>query len=61
MLEGPLKQNLRIRDFTLSRVPMKRFGTPEEIAGAVLWMCSEESLYMTGREIVIGDGQAISS
>ena len=61
MLEEPWKDNPRIKDLTLAMIPMKRFGKPEEIAGAVLWMCSEEASFMTGREMVIGGGQAIHS
>jgi len=61
MLEEPWKDNPRVKDLTLAMVPMKRFGKPEEIAGAVLWMCSEEASFMTGREMVIGGGQAIHS
>lgn len=61
MLEEPWKQNPQIRDITLALVPMKRFGRPEEIASAVLWMCSDEASFMTGKEMVIGGGQAIHS
>jgi len=32
-----------------------------EVAGAVLWMCSDAASFMTGKEIVIGGGQAIHS
>jgi NAD(P)-dependent dehydrogenase (short-subunit alcohol dehydrogenase family) len=59
MLEEPWKTNPQIRDITLSQIPMKRFGRPEEIAGAVLWMCSDEASFMTGKEMVIGGGQTL--
>ena len=59
MLEEPWQLNPQIKDITMAMVPMKRFGKPEEIAGAVLWMCSEEASFMTGKEMVIGGGQAI--
>lgn len=61
MLEEPWQLNPKIQDLTREMVPMKRFGKPEEIAGAVLWMCSGEASFMTGREMVIGGGQAIHS
>ncbi|PKN18228.1 MAG: hypothetical protein CVU71_12010 [Deltaproteobacteria bacterium HGW-Deltaproteobacteria-6] len=61
MLEEPWQQNPQIKDLTMALVPMKRFGKPEEIASAVLWMCSEEASFMTGKEMVIGGGQAIHS
>jgi len=61
MLEEPWQQNPKIKDITMTLVPMKRFGRPEEIASAVLWMCSDEASFMTGKEMVIGGGQAIHS
>lgn len=61
MLEEPWRQNPQIKDITMALVPMKRFGRPEEIASAVLWMCSGEASFMTGKEMVIGGGQAIHS
>jgi NAD(P)-dependent dehydrogenase (short-subunit alcohol dehydrogenase family) len=59
MLEEPWQLNPQIKDLTLALIPMKRFGKPEEIAGAVLWMCSDEASFMTGKEMVIGGGQVI--
>ncbi|MBU3948004.1 MAG: SDR family oxidoreductase [Proteobacteria bacterium] len=38
--------------------PMKRFGTPEEIAAAVLWLCSDAASYITGIAMPIDGGQA---
>jgi NAD(P)-dependent dehydrogenase (short-subunit alcohol dehydrogenase family) len=59
MLEEPWQLNPQIMDLTVAMVPMKRFGKPEEVASAVLWMCSDEASFMTGKEMVIGGGQAI--
>jgi NAD(P)-dependent dehydrogenase (short-subunit alcohol dehydrogenase family) len=38
-------------------VPMGRGGTAEEVAEAVLWLCSEQSSYCTGMFIDIGGGR----
>ena len=38
------------------RVPLKRFGTAEEIAGLVLFLLSDESRYMTGSEVAMDGG-----
>jgi NAD(P)-dependent dehydrogenase (short-subunit alcohol dehydrogenase family) len=59
MLEEPWQTNPEIKDSVLSQVPMRRFGKPEEIAGAMLWLCSDEASYMTGREMIIGGGQTL--
>ncbi len=39
-----------------SRVPMGRFGTPEEVANAVLFLASDESSYITGTSLIIDGG-----
>jgi len=36
--------------------PMKRFGTPEEVANAVTFLLSGQSSYMTGAEIFVDGG-----
>lgn len=36
--------------------PMKRLGKPEEIAGAMAWLCSDESSFMTGQTMVLDGG-----
>jgi NAD(P)-dependent dehydrogenase (short-subunit alcohol dehydrogenase family) len=32
-------------------LPMGRLATPADVAGAVLWLCSEDAAYVTGREL----------
>ncbi|KAI1715775.1 enoyl-(Acyl carrier protein) reductase domain-containing protein [Ditylenchus destructor] len=36
--------------------PLGRFGTPEECAGVVAFLCSTDASYVTGESIVIGGG-----
>ena len=41
------------------RIPMGRTGAVEEIAGAVLWLCSDESTYATGAVLSVDGGFVI--
>ncbi len=38
-------------------VPVKRVGTPEEVAELVLWLCSEHAGFITGNVVPIDGGQ----
>ena len=40
----------------LSRVPLGRYGEPEEVAYAVIYLASDESSYVTGSELVVDGG-----
>lgn len=40
----------------ISRIPMGRFGRPEEVANGALYLASDESSYVTGSELVIDGG-----
>jgi NAD(P)-dependent dehydrogenase (short-subunit alcohol dehydrogenase family) len=42
----------------IDRIPMKRFGTPEEIAQAVLFLSTSDSAYILGAEIAVDGGIA---
>ena len=40
----------------VGNIPMKRFGTPEEIADAVVWLAGDESSYVNGHALVADGG-----
>jgi NAD(P)-dependent dehydrogenase (short-subunit alcohol dehydrogenase family) len=40
----------------LSRIPLGRYGQPDEVAYAVLYLASDESAFVTGSELVIDGG-----
>jgi len=42
----------------VNQVPMKRIGKPEEIAGAVAFLASQDASFMTGAEITVDGGLA---
>ena len=45
-----------VRNQIIAQVPMGRLGTPEEIAGAVSYLVSDEGRYITGANIAINGG-----
>jgi NAD(P)-dependent dehydrogenase (short-subunit alcohol dehydrogenase family) len=60
VIETPMGERLfgepEFRKFALGLHPLGRFGTPAEVAEAVLWMCSERASFMTGHYIVLDGG-----
>ncbi|MFI4847023.1 MAG: 3-oxoacyl-ACP reductase FabG [Candidatus Makana argininalis] len=47
---------LNKRKYFLSKIPMKRFGLPEEVSNVVIFIASEESSYITGEVINVNGG-----
>ena len=44
------------RESALARIPLRRFGTSEEIAGAVSYLASPAAAYITGQTLVLDGG-----
>ena len=40
----------------IEHTPMKRFGEPEDLAGTLIWLCSEASAFVTGTVIPVDGG-----
>ncbi len=45
-------------DYMLSKIPMGRFGTPEELAALVTWLASEDCGFSTGATFDLSGGRA---
>ena len=45
-----------IRELQTSRIPLGRYGEPDEVAYGVLYLASDESSFVTGSELVIDGG-----
>jgi 3-oxoacyl-[acyl-carrier protein] reductase len=45
-------------EFMLSKIPLGRFGTVEEVAAMVCWIASEECSFATGAVFDLSGGRA---
>jgi 3-oxoacyl-[acyl-carrier protein] reductase len=53
------KSEDEVKKTVVSRVPLARYGTPEEVAAAVLFLCSEPAGYITGTALNVDGGGAV--
>jgi len=58
---GALVSNDDILARYLERTPLKRIATPDDIAGAILFLASEASSYITGTTIVVDGGFTVAT
>jgi len=49
----------RVEKIITTTVPMNRFGTPEEVADAAVFLCSERAKFITGSVLVVDGGQTV--
>ncbi|WP_020177651.1 SDR family oxidoreductase [Methylopila sp. M107] len=46
-------------DRLVAQIPLRRLGTPDEVAKTIYFLCTESSSYVTGSEIHINGGQHV--
>jgi NAD(P)-dependent dehydrogenase (short-subunit alcohol dehydrogenase family) len=47
----------RVAQMLDTAVPLRRFGTPQDIAAAALFLCSEQASFITGTDLIVDGGQ----
>lgn len=55
-MTAPLASNPDMRKLLDGMTPMGRMGQAEEVAAAVLWLCSDQASFVTGHPLVIDGG-----
>jgi NAD(P)-dependent dehydrogenase (short-subunit alcohol dehydrogenase family) len=56
MLERVFSQNPQVKDAIVARHPIGRLGTAEEVAAAVVWLCSDAAAFVTGQALAVDGG-----
>jgi len=46
----------KVKDIMLEKIPLKRVGTPQDIANAALFLASDDSSYITGQVLPVDGG-----
>lgn len=57
-LTRPLYEDAERADPILQRTPMRRWGAPEEVAGPIVFLCSEAARFVTGVILPVDGGYA---
>jgi NAD(P)-dependent dehydrogenase (short-subunit alcohol dehydrogenase family) len=46
-----------VRERVTKEIPLRRIGAPDDVTGAVLWLCSEDASFVNGATIAVDGGQ----
>ena len=58
-MTAPMDLAAHIKQEQLDHIPLGRFGTPAEIAAAILYLCTENASYCTGSALVVDGGYSV--
>ena len=59
-LASPILDDDRLRAAALARIPMGRFGTPDDLVAATIFLLSPGSAFVTGQVLYVDGGRSIS-
>jgi NAD(P)-dependent dehydrogenase (short-subunit alcohol dehydrogenase family) len=57
LTRGIWENPAKVKDYEDQRIPMRRLGTPEEVAACVAFLVSDDAAYVTGHSLVVDGGQ----
>ena len=58
-MTGELTEDIKQK--ILGVIPLGRFGSPEDVANAVVWLCSDEASMLVGETVHLDGGFALSA
>jgi NAD(P)-dependent dehydrogenase (short-subunit alcohol dehydrogenase family) len=59
-MTGRYTEHPQVSKSLLAQMPMRRFGTPEEVARVALFLASDDSAYTTGEGIMVDGGMSLN-
>ncbi|MFQ3307554.1 MAG: 3-oxoacyl-[acyl-carrier protein] reductase [Candidatus Midichloriaceae bacterium] len=61
-IDTPMTKGLsdNIKEAIIAHIPMRKIGTPQDVANAILFLASEESSYITGQTLSVNGGMYMS-
>jgi 3-oxoacyl-[acyl-carrier protein] reductase len=62
MIETDMSASVRRRggEQILARIPMGRYGTPDDVAGLVVYLASDDAAYVTGQAFCVDGGVSVA-
>ena len=58
-LTRTMLENEKVKNIILSRIPLKRIGKPADLSGAVVFLASKASDYITGQVLCVDGGFSV--
>ena len=57
LTDGLARAGAAAREAAAAAMPLRRVGRPDEVAAAILWLCSDQAAFITGSTVVIDGGK----